>query len=411
MSENESHDALKAKSDRRSFLGNFFKAAAGAVTLTTPFRPGTENTVAAVEKEERIGNWGEIANPGHEGDMTRGIFFFAGPPNPNSPYPQLDTVVDWDSDQNIEKIFDEVKGANVNVINLSWWGDDGETEKWGPTINTSEINKRVFKEASDRDMMVAPVIEVSNDFKFYRDFPDDTQGFEERIESLIESYGDNANWLQMFDKNKEKRHFIRLVETIHEKPIDPQKFAEAFDAVSDRIYQKTGKKVIFGIDPTPLPPGGPEYGPDEKELSKLNSVVISPYNIFSKGGSEDERIKEADQILKHWTDSGIPVILPLITGFDDTGTDRPVTQKFGNSELWRSKISGLYQKYSDKVKGVSFDSWNTLTEGGADAPTVEFGNVNYRFMQDVLNSPSLNPNRILKLIKRGVVPSVASDGN
>lgn len=411
MSESDGHDLLQQKSTRRSLLGNLFKTAVGAATLGTSLRPGSENTVSAIEKEEVSSDWGKIANEGHEKDLTRGIFFFAGPPNPNSLYPQLDTVVDWDSDQNVEKIFNEIKGANVNVINLSWWGDSGETEKWAPTINTDEINKRVFKEAQDREMTVAPVIEVSDEFKFYRDFPDDTQGFEERIESLLASYGDNQNWLQIFDKNRERRHFIRLVETIHEKPVDTQKFAAVFDEVAEKVSQRTGKKVIFGIDPTPLPPVGAEFGPDEKELFKSESVLITPYNIFSDGESEDERIEEADKILKRWTDSGIPVILPLITGFDDTGTDRPITQKFGNSESWRDKIRGLFEKYSGKVKGVSFDSYNTLTEGGADAPTVEYGDVNYKLMQEILNSPSLNPKDQPILTVRGIAHNVASDGN
>ncbi len=394
---------------RRGFLKLFTGILAGAAGNEIDKKTGG---VFAKEIEKiPTESWGKIANSGHEGDLTRGIFFFAGPPNPNSPYPQLDPVTDWNSDQNIETIFDEIKSTNVNVINLSWWGENGEVEKWAPTINTDEVNKRVFKEAHDRDMMVAPVIEVSEDFKFYHDFPDDTKGFEERIESLITSYGDNLNWLQMFDKNKEERHFIRLVETIHEKPVDPQKFAETFDKVAEKIFQKTGKKVIFGIDPTPLPPDGAEFGPDEKELFKSESVVITPYNIFSKGQSEDERIEEADKILKRWTDSGIPVVLPLITEYDDTGTDRPETQKFGGSESWRGKINNLVDKYLDRVKGVSFDSWNTLTEGGAITPTVELGDTNLEFVKKIFSKPILNPPISPKLTVRGVVQNVASDGN
>ena len=362
-----------------------------------------------METEVTSPDWGKIANEGHEGDLTRGIFFFAGPPNPNSPYPQLDTVTDWDSDAHIEKIFDDIKKANVNVINLSWWGDNGETENWAPTINNKEVNARVFKEALDRGMLVAPVIEVSPDFEFFKDFPDDTQGFEERIETLISEYGDNSNWLQMNDKKGDKRHFIRLVETIHSTPVDEKKFAATIDEVSEKIFQNTGKRVIFGIDPTPLPPDGPTFGPNDKELFASNSVVIEPYNIFSNGKTEDERLANAEIEMDRWINSGIPVILPLITGFDDTGTDRPIKQKFGNNDSWRNRLRTFFDKYKPQVKGATFDSWNTLTEGGADAPTVELGDVNYRFASETLSDPRINPHKTFDLKYHATLPQLATE--
>lgn len=362
----------------------------------------------ALEKEVTSPDWGKIANEGHEGDLTRGIFFFAGEPNPNSPYPQLDTFTDWNSDENIEKIFDDIKKANVNVLNLSWWGNHGETEKWAPTINSKEVNIRVFKEALDRGILVAPVIEVSPEFEFFKDFPDNTKGFEERIETLISDYGENSNWLRMTDKKAEERHFIRLVETIHSTPVDEKKFAATFDVVSEKIFQKTGKRVIFGIDPTPLPPDGPTFGPNDKELFVSDSVVIEPYNIFSNGYTEEERIKNADREMVRWINSGIPVILPLITGFDDTGTDRPVKQKFGNNDSWRASLRAFFDKYKSQIKGVTYDSWNTVTEGGADAPTVEYGDVNYKFVSETLNDPQINPNKSVDLKYHTTVPMVAT---
>jgi len=400
--------ALGTRSTRRGLLTWGSKLAAG-ITAAATVGFGKPEESQAIESEITSPDWGKIANTGHEGDLTRGIFFFAGEPNPNSRYPHLDTVTDWDSDENIEKIFDDIKKANVNVINLSWWGDHGETEKWAPTINSKEVNERVFKEANARGMLVAPVIEVSPEFEFYKDFPDNTRGFEVRIDSLLSTYGNNANWLQVSDKKGEKRHFIRLVESIHGSQIDPQKFARKFDEVSEKIYSKTGKKLIFGIDPTPLPADGSYFGPDEKELSKSNSVIITPYNIFSDGESEDERIVKADQILKRWTKSGIPIIMPLITGFDDTGTDRLHTQKFGNSVEWRGRIRGLFEKYSSSIRGVNFDSWNTDTEGGSDAPTKEYGDVNYKFVQNIFNEPVLNPFVKKEFKFKATLPQVTSN--
>lgn len=266
----------------------------------------------------------------------------------------------------------------------------------------------MFREAKERNILVAPVLEVSPEFEFFKDFPDDTREFERRLESLLSAYGENENWVQIIDKNGEKRHFIRLIESIHLGQVDEVKFAQTFDAVADKIFQKTGKKVIFGIDPTPLPPNGSQAGPNIEELKKINSVIITPYNIFSDGDTEDERIEKADSIMQRWTDSEIPVILPLITGFDDTGTDRPVTQKFGNSDEWLSKIRNLFEKYSSNIKGVNFDSWNTYTEGGSVVPTTEFGDTNFQFVKRILNDKSLNPLRD-QLIKQGIIPMISSD--
>jgi len=400
--------ALGTRSTRRGLLTWGSKLAAG-ITAAATVGFGKPEESQAIESEITSPDWGKIANTGHEGDLTRGIFFFAGEPNPNSRYPHLDTVTDWDSDENIEKIFDDIKKANVNVINLSWWGDHGETEKWAPTINTIEVNKRVFKEANERSMLVVPVIEVSPDFEFFKDFPENTLGFEERIESLLSEYGENSNWLQMTDKKGKTRQFIRLVETIHSTPVDEKKFAATFDIVSEKIFKKTGKRILFGIDPTPLPPDGPVFGPNDKELFASDSVVIEPYNIFSNGQTEDARMENADREMARWINSGIPVILPLITGFDDTGTDRPVKQKFGNNDSWRLKLSVFFEKYKSQIKGTTFDSYNTVTERGADAPTVEFGDTNYKLMQNTLRDPVLNPFVKKEFKFKATLPQVTSN--
>lgn len=399
---------LQENISRRSFLRKLGKATLGIAAMATPIGVGKAEEAVSVEVEKSSPDWGTLGNEGHEKDFTRGIFFFAGPPNPNSRYPHLHPVTDWSSDADIEKIFDEIKSANVNVINLSWWGDHDETQKWAPTINSKEVNDRVFREAKERSILVAPVLEVSPEFEFFKDFPDHTEEFEKRLESLLSTYGENENWVKIIDKNGEKRHFIRLIESIHLGQIDEVKFAQTFNTVADKVFQKTGKKVIFGIDPTPLPPNGSDAGPNIEELKKINSVIITPYNIFSDGDTEDERIEKAGSIMQRWIDSEIPIILPLMTGFDDTGTDRPITQKFGNSDEWLSKIKNFFGKYSSCIKGVNFDSWNTYTEGGSVAPTKEYGDANLKFAKLILIENDLNPIRD-PLIKQGIIPMISSD--
>ena len=113
--------------------------------------------------------------------------------------------------------------------------------------------------------------------------------------------------------------------------------------------------------------------------------------------------------MDRWINSGIPVILPLITGFDDTGTDRPIKQKFGNNDSWRNRLRTFFDKYKPQVKGATFDSWNTLTEGGADAPTVELGDVNYRFASETLSDPRINPHKTFDLKYHATLPQLATE--
>lgn len=394
---------------RRGFLvkaRNFLAAAA----ITPKVIPDLLAEKSKQTEKERVSEkWGNIANTGHDGDLTRGIFFFAGERNSHSPYPHLQPTNEW-NDQNVPKIFDEIKDINVNVIKLSWWGDENETEQWAPTINTESVNRKVFEEAKKRDMLVAPVIEVSEGFEFWKDFPDNTENLEKRITSLLSQFGDQENWLKMYNRDGEKRTVIQLIETIHGTSVDEDKFANTFDLVAEKIWQKTGRAIGFVIDPTPLPAYGSYEGPNAQKLFDKKSILgVGAYNIFSDGEDENKRIENAEKVMDSWIQSGIPVVLPLVTGFNDEGTDRIHTQKFGNTAEWRSRLKDFVTKYANQVKGLSFDSWNTFTEGGAVTPTVEYGNENLLFAKEVFAIPTFNPPLKKELMYKAVAPSIATE--
>ncbi len=404
MSENDGQEI-----SRRGFLvkARNFLAAAALAPRTIPDLVAEKPQ--QIEKEKVSEKWGSIANVGHDGDATRGIFFFAGERNTRSPYSHLQPVTEWNN-ENVGKIFDEIKNTNVNVIKLSWWGDENETEQWAPTINTESVNRKVFEEAGKRDMLVAPVIEVSPNFEFWKDFPDNTDKLEDRITTLLSQFGREENWLKMYNRNGEKRTVIQLIETIHGTPVDEDKFADTFDLVVDKILQKTGIAIGFVIDPTPLPAHGSYEGPNEKKLFDKKSILgVGAYNIFSDGESEKERFENAQKVMERWISSGIPVVLPLVTEFNDEGTDRIHTQKFGNTAEWRTRLKDFVAKYANQVKGISFDSWNTFTEGGAVTPTVEYGDKNLQFAREILATPAFNPPLKRELKYKAVVPSVARD--
>jgi len=360
----------------------------GASVIGLKLGFGEKKTKA--EKDEKLPSefWGKLVNSDNPRDATRSVFFFAGPDNPDSKLINLTPGIEW-TQENIPKIFDDMKDAGINSIDLSWWGKNEEYKKWAPTESSEEVTMQVFDEAEKRKMLVAPVIEVSPDFEFWKEFPQDTSKLEDRIQYLLENYGQKEAWEKMFDRNGEVRYVIKLIETIHGESTDSDKFANGFDVVANKMFKKTGLKIGFVIDPTPLPADGSFEGSSPDSLKKTKSILaINPYNIFSDGQTEEERIKNAQKILSFWHDSGIPLIVPLIVGFDDTHFRSP-GQKYGYSNNWLVEISRLAREY--QTAGVRFDNWNAVTEGSAVVPTEEKGAEYYEFAKNLLSEPEFNP--------------------
>ena len=317
---------------------------------------------------------GRIANESIEGEPMRGIFYFGGPDNrfyrgsysriPRSPLKYL-----WQTYDDVDFLFDEMKEAGVNTIKMSYWGDwdeddpvyksvtysDGtvvkdrlwisgdpgfyklcdfeirqftdkcyelvETES-STAVNTHEmricntcslsectdgaaslhkLNSRyeqtqtnnmpqckqlcgdyeeipescryfsvpkkeggfwdatndsrevVFQTALLKDMTVVPVIEDANaNFHFSPYFPDKSYILKNRIIKLLNKYGNYDSWLEMYDKNGEKRKAVFLLQAIYygfpmEKDLESE-----FDVIADEIFNETDHKVGFILDTSPL---------------------------------------------------------------------------------------------------------------------------------------------------------------
>lgn len=330
--------------------------------------------------------WGRIANQELEGDKIRGVFFFAGPPNDFSRvfytrHPIDSQRFEWKIDDDVRYILKQIKSVRANVIKLSWWGNNDEYIRWAPTINTKEVNSQTFRIAGEQGLMVAPVIEVSEAFRFWEEFPDNTLNMETRIRQVLQDYGAYSNWLSVYDKSGQKRKAIFLIETIHASPIDPVVFAQAFDMVADKIKQQTGELIGFIIDPTPLPPSGSYYGPEPEALKNTQSILaINPFNLTSDGNTEAERLAEAEEVCLKWKNSGLPFIPSAVPGYDDHIV-RPPGQKYGDNAFWRTKI--LQMMVKNATAGVTLDVWNGFTEGYAFAPTEETKDLDYQLAQRI----------------------------
>lgn len=346
-----------------------------------------ENSAPDDSQAAANSQWGRIANKPQNKQKVKAALLFAGSPNNNKSaytvHPQSASW-EWKSEADINKIFDEMKGANVNVIKLSWWGNEKE-KTWSPTKYNTDTHKKVFQEANERQIMVAPMIEVHNNFKFWQEYPNKTSNLKNRIKQVLKDYGNQPNYLTLYDKQGNPRKVIWLIETIHVGKVDEQKFAQTFDTLANEIYKETGYRIGFVIDPTPLPANGTYNGPNPKYLKQTKSILaVNPFNITSDGKTEKQRLAKAEEILKKWNRSGIPLIAPILPRYNDSIVRNSGANiaKYGGTTSWRNSVKTLALKY--QTDGVSLDCWNGFTEGYAFTPTKEDKNSNYELARTVL---------------------------
>ncbi len=366
--------------------------------------------------------WGRIANPGSRSEMIIGSVFFAGPPNPavfrNYTRHPLDPELNGWSSANVDTALRQVQTSGINTLFFSYWGHDGETDKWATTLMFSRKHwpsfaseapysdteqaasaRTFFIQAKNRHLYLAPLIEVSPSNPFYSEFPVRLENFVSRCSFLLSHFGTEPAWLRLFDRTGQSRIAIRLIETIHASPIDPQNFAAGFDAAAAQIESRTGFKVGFIIDPTPLPPYGSEFGPEPEELSRHVSILaIDPFNITSQAPgpprdqhsiSEDDRLHYMEGVMHKWSKSSIPFIAPLMPGYD-AHVVFPKMGIYGFNAPWLKRQTDLALHY--ETAGISFDCWNGWTEGYAIPPSIENGDLLFRWAQETIHAPTTQRN-------------------
>lgn len=227
--------------------------------------------------------------------------------------------------------------------------------------------------------------------EFYAYFPDNLNELVHRAEWLLKTFGNEPNYLRVFDKSGTARHVIWQIEAIHGSPIDSRQFAAGFDTAARILRERTGALVGWGIDPTPLPPYGTHEGPDPVALRNAESIVmINPYNITSQGPgapkpenqiTENERMAYARNITATWTNSGIPYVATIIPGFD-AHLVRPGQPAYGFHAEWLRQQRIL--AVDNGNAGVAFDPVNGFTEGRTIYPTVEDGDTIARWARETV---------------------------
>jgi hypothetical protein len=386
----------------------------GAALLATAGLPGTRGRPASASTPTArpTHTWGRIANGVHRDERILSGLFFAGPPNPNSlplytRHPLGPERLDWSDDSDILFALGQFASAGLNTLKLSYFGHEGETDRFAPawlfsqqrwpgdgdgTYTEAEQIKRgwqLFHAAAEMDLLVAPMLEVGlSFFPFFAQFPDDLDELVERAAWLLGNFGRAHNYLRLYDRTGEARHVVWLIETIHFEAVDPRAFATGFDRAAERIYDELGYRVGFIIDPTPLPAYGSHEGPDPVALQTTASLLaINPFNITSQALgdrkpqdqiTEDERLAYARSILTTWSGTGLPLIAPVLPGYD-------AHIVFGGSGVygfnpdWRLRQQQLALEFA--TDGLTVDTWNGWTEGYAIPPSEEYGDVHLDWLR------------------------------
>lgn len=360
--------------------------------------------------------WGRIANQKLAGQRVLGSIFFAGPPNPKnlSLYTRhpVDAALNGWTKLDATFALTQMTAIGLNTVFFSYWGHTGETDNWSLSLlfskerwpgeagspqysESQQVAKAhdLFALARQQGLLLAPLLEVSPSNPFWREFPDSTDNLVERCNWLLAHLGAETNWLQMYDRTGKPRYVVRLIETIHSRPIDPKQFAAGFSAAADRVLKETGYNVGFVIDPTPLPPYGAEFGPDPVALRSCPAILaIDPFNIDSQGlgaPRDQVRITEADRleyamsVLQKWHDSGIPLIAPILPGYD-AHIVFPNAGVYGFNATWRQWQKALALHYA--TEGLSIDCWNGWAEGYAIPPSREDHDIEMLWATDVIKS-------------------------
>jgi hypothetical protein len=407
-----------APATRRKVLagGAAVLAAAGLPAALDPGRP------ARAEAARPSGLWGRIANHGRRGDRVLSALFFGGPPNPVTEehfyarHPLDEDRLDWSDRADIDFAVDQYASAGLNTMKLSYFGHLGETERWAPaflfsqrrwegtgTYTEAEQVQRVlelFDSARRHNILIAPMLEVSPDFRFWAEFPTNLDNLVERAVWLLNNFGGQPNYLRLYDAFGREARAIWLIESIHFDPIDPDpidpvSFAAGFDRAVDLICQRVGYRVGVVVDPSPLPGYGSHDGPEPEVLRDTPSVLaINPYNITSQGlgprmdqsdVTEPDRLAYARSMMTRWHGSGIPFFAPVIPGYDDRHLPfREDPAFYGFNPQWLESQRALALEFASA--GLSVDTWNGYSEAHAIPPTIEDGDTHLRWLRGIVET-------------------------
>ena len=274
---------------------------------------------------------------------------------------------------------------------------------------------QLFKAAADRGLLVVPTLEPSVfDMQTFEINP---EPLKQRLLRLLEKYGNNPNWLQVYDKTGTPRKVIHISQAVGlpegeyyttsnvRLEITGSTFKDALDEIAKEVsddfnaIHNSNISVGFLLDITSMPADRTLQGWFYPNVSDLDTTQngntdsflgISTFglpfdqyievvnNQLQWSWIEDETLEyngllpledhffnKAKDWLEDWQGSIVPIIPDILPGFDDRwrgiGGNGAGFNIFGDNENWRKRQTNLMLLYN--TAGFNLTIWNGYGEG------------------------------------------------
>ncbi|MBP5406474.1 hypothetical protein J6Z19_04920 [bacterium] len=249
---------------------------------------------------------------------------------------------------------------------------------------------QLFKAAADRNLLVVPTLEPSvSEISIFEFNP---SRLKNRLLKLLRKYGNNPNWLQVYDKKGKAKKVIHISQAVS-CILNEISFKNTLDTIAQEITQELNSNTGIGflLDITAMPPDrllNGCYFPNATELKEMDSFLGAstfglPFDQYLTVDNsnrlkwsdmennkddylplEDHLFKKAKDWLVKWKYSGIPIIPDIIPGFDDRWRGQSINSVFliyGDNEKWRERYAKLMFMYN--TAGFNLTIWNGYGEG------------------------------------------------
>ncbi|MEO8260739.1 MAG: hypothetical protein ABI868_25565 [Acidobacteriota bacterium] len=396
--------------------------------------------------------WGRLANPGFEGQRIKTTFFFAGPARDGArryscrpaagdqrfqpiepdgrffprdsnvgtytlrPVP-ADLHLDWSEDHR-DTVMTMMAGAGINVITMSYWGEDflpcgdGWVSGAAPMQDSAETQDELFAAAARKNLLIAPLIESRASWTMREEFPTWSDGrvspgLVSQIVTLVRRYLQDParpewarSWARVYDKSGAPRYAVGLIHAASNNldGDEHEAFAAGFDRVAEAVAAATGGvQVGFLIDATPangnlaqasFKPSPRWTAPALLNTRSLLGIQCFAPEIFVDESGDDDILAWKRGFLRGWISANIPVLVDVSPGYNgDIVFGGDAHRPYGLSAEWFDGMTAIVNDFARG--GIIYNSWNGYTEAMAGTPTIERGTQLYDWLT------SLNAHREL----------------
>lgn len=409
-------------------------AAALVAALGCQAEASAQAPIAGRAEATQVSAHGLLASAPFAAAPVKGVYFFAGDvaaynQNLYTAHPTRAEDTRWNTDAAARAdVIDRLIATHANTLVMSYWGDD--MTQWSPMqLDTTSIS-HVVEAVAGKPLVIMPALESGADpqnpltphWSFAEDFPypggliapsNLAPGLIARIHDLVALFRDQPeSWARMYDRTGKPRYAIHILHACSRQvPTVPgvtpdQLIAQSFDAVAAEIARSEGIDIGFTLDVVPAEANGFTYTPQGSgsafaaadSILAIQGFISEIYTNTIRNGAPNQapRDNNLDNLpsivrakaarLDAWTQTEIPVLLDVSSGFDGRIVWKAQGTAFWGDNLdytsdeWRNALSAL--KGGDYA-GITFNTWNGFTEGYAAVPTVEHGNVVSDWLTDL----------------------------